>query len=45
VPGCVRLTGVVTDTANKDLIENMMRKVKGVETVDNKISLVKYSGT
>ncbi len=45
MPGCVRLTGVVTSEANKDLIEKMMRKVKGVEVVENKITLVKYTGT
>jgi BON domain len=41
--GVVQLTGVVRDRETRDLAEDVVRKVEGVETVENRITVIPES--
>jgi len=40
-PGCVQLTGVVTDQSTKDKLEKTLQGVKGVQSIDNQIQVIR----
>jgi len=44
-PGCVQLTGIVTDRSTKKKMEEILGRVKGVKEIDNKIHVMNYYGT
>ena len=44
-PGRIRVTGVVSEQTNKARLEDILKKVRGVQSVDNQIQVVARHGT